>query len=354
MKTLSHCLLICLLLAACSPKAPEETTSEEMPAATAPDTGEPGVAVSGIDNRGSGAATNTGKWWAALPRPDWSNYQQISTYHPWFEVYEIMDDIFAIYEPGQFEEVISYLIVGRRQALLFDTGLGMGDIRGVVRELTKKDLLVLNSHSHYDHIGGNHQFKVILGRNLPYTRQRASGLPREQLAEYASKAWIWKPHPPNFDANNYQIKPYQFSKWIDEGQFIDLGGVSLEIVYAPGHAPDSIMLVDQNRRLMFTGDTFYPAPLYAHLEGSSFDEYADTAAKLAARATDVDYLLTAHNVPLANSDFLLYLDAAFKAISADTTPYQASGEGREYSFDGFSILTLDPPWGEDAVLLNPL
>ena len=39
--------------------------------------------------------------------------------------------VFAIYEPHQAEETISYLIVGEKQALLFDTGMGISDIRKV-------------------------------------------------------------------------------------------------------------------------------------------------------------------------------------------------------------------------------
>jgi hypothetical protein len=54
----------------------------------------------------------------------------------WFEVYRIEDGIFAIYEPGQFEEVISFLVTGDDRALLFDTGLGIGDIKRVVKQLT--------------------------------------------------------------------------------------------------------------------------------------------------------------------------------------------------------------------------
>jgi glyoxylase-like metal-dependent hydrolase (beta-lactamase superfamily II) len=47
----------------------------------------------------------------------------------WFEVYRIRPGVFAIYEPHQFEEVISYLILGSKRALLFDTGMGIGKIR---------------------------------------------------------------------------------------------------------------------------------------------------------------------------------------------------------------------------------
>ena len=81
---------------------------------------------------------------------------------------------------------------------------------------------------------------------------------------------------------------------------------------------DGIVLVDHNRRLMFTGDVFYPAPLYAHLEGSSVEEYARTAERLAAMAADVDDLLPSHNVPVASSDYLRQMDTAFKAIIAGT------------------------------------
>ncbi len=326
-------LSLCVLLIACTQEAAEEATAvavdQSMEAGT------------GIDNRGSSAETT--KWWQALPRAEWASFNRVETSHPWFEVYEIRQGIYAIYEPGQFEEVISWLILGGEQALLFDTGLGMGDIRGVVKELTELPLTVLNSHGHYDHVGGNYQFNTIIGRDLPYSSKQALGQPHDKVAEFASGDWIWQQHPPNFDPATYQIKPYQFSSWIDEGEFVDLAGVSLEVFRAPGHAPDGIVLVDHNRRLMFTGDVFYPAPLYAHLEGSSVEDYARTAERLAAMAADVDYLLTSHNVPVASSDYLPQLDAAFKAIIAGTASYDISDGAREYPFQGFSVLTGDPP-----------
>jgi glyoxylase-like metal-dependent hydrolase (beta-lactamase superfamily II) len=49
--------------------------------------------------------------------------------------------------------VISFSIVGNDFALMFDTGLGIGNMRNVVDQLTDLDIVVLNSHTHYDHIG---------------------------------------------------------------------------------------------------------------------------------------------------------------------------------------------------------
>ena len=43
--------------------------------------------------------------------------------------YKPAPGVFAIYEPHQSEETISYLIVGEMRALLFDTGMGISDLK---------------------------------------------------------------------------------------------------------------------------------------------------------------------------------------------------------------------------------
>ncbi len=74
-----------------------------------------------------------------------------------------MPGVLAIYEPHQAEETISYLILGKKMALLFDTGMGISDIRKVTGELTQLPIVVLNSHTHNDHVGGNWQFDTVYG-----------------------------------------------------------------------------------------------------------------------------------------------------------------------------------------------
>src|SRR5262249_18751078 len=98
-------------------------------------------------------------WCRALPRPEYNPLDPVRVSDPWFEVYRVDPEVFAIYEPHQAEEVISYLILGTRQAMLFDTGMGISDIQKMTAELTELPIVVLNSHSHLDHVGGNWQFK---------------------------------------------------------------------------------------------------------------------------------------------------------------------------------------------------
>ena len=289
----------------------------------------------GVQNRGS----DTGNWWDTLPRPEWSEYERVTVDDDWFEVYRILDGIFAIYEPGQFEEVISFLITGEDMALLFDTGLGIGDIRGVVDELTDLDVTVLNSHTHYDHIGGNYQFETIYAMDTEFTRGRAlNGRPHEAVAEYVGEGWIWMPLPEGFIKDEYHTHPFAISRIIAEGDVIDVGGRRLEILETPGHAPDSICLIDRQNRILFTGDTFYLAPLYAHVDGSDFEDFARSAARLAGLAGEIDIAITSHNVPIVDGEYMIALGIAFEQIKAGSVEYVVTDGNREYQFDGFSVI----------------
>ena len=249
----------------------------------------------------------------------------------------------AIYEPGQFEEVISFLVVGAERVLLFDTGLGIGDMKQAISELTDLSLTVLNSHTHYDHIGGNHQFDIILGTDTAYARENAGGKKHDEIAEFVGEGWIWKQLPAGFSPATYQIPPFSVTKTVNSGDQIDLGGRTLEVLLTPGHSPDSLCLIDRANRLLFTGDTVYRAPLYTHLQGSNFETYRETAHVLSNLTSEVDYLLPAHNEPLLPSIYLERMRDAFDSIASEAAPYKKVDGNREYRFEGFSILTKDPP-----------
>jgi glyoxylase-like metal-dependent hydrolase (beta-lactamase superfamily II) len=291
-----------------------------------------------IQDRGS----SMDNWWEALPRPAWNAFSKVLESQGWFEVYEIRPGLFAIYEPGQFEEVISYLIVGTERALLFDTGLGIGDMRAVVAELTELEPIVVNSHTHYDHVGGNYQFQTIYGAPTEYTTANARGHGHQDVAEFVGEGWIWKETPEGFERDRYESKPFTITKTIADGEVIDLGGRKLEVLLRPGHAPDALCLLDRENRLLFIGDTFYTGALYAHLPGSEFAVYRETAQRLAELRDEVDFLLPAHNEPLVTSEFLDRMRDAFDAVAASEAEFVITDGNREYSFEGFSILTPDP------------
>jgi len=182
---------------------------------------------------------------------------------PWFEVYKVAPETFAIYEPHQAEETISYLIVGTKQAVIFDTGMGIGSISKVTRQLTAKPVVVLNSHTHNDHVGGNSEFMFVYGMDTDFTRKNARGSRADAQAEIAPDQ-ICGNLPAGFNRKTYMTKPWKISRSAQDGFTINLGGRKLEIIATPGHTPDSIALIDRANGLLFTGDTYYPAPIWLY------------------------------------------------------------------------------------------
>ena len=55
---------------------------------------------------------------------------------------------------SEFRLVNAFLIEGEEKAALVDTGCGIGDLAGEVRALTDKPLIILLTHTHFDHDGG--------------------------------------------------------------------------------------------------------------------------------------------------------------------------------------------------------
>lgn len=57
---------------------------------------------------------------------------------PWFTIEQLDEDSYIISEYRHWEETHCYLLNGTRRSLLIDTGLGIGNIQGEIRNLTDK------------------------------------------------------------------------------------------------------------------------------------------------------------------------------------------------------------------------
>jgi len=281
-------------------------------------------------------------WCRALPRPEYKTLEHVSISDSWFEVYKPAPGVFAIYEPHQAEEVISYLITGEKRALLFDTGMGMSDIKKVTAELTRLPIIVLNSHTHDDHVGGNWQFDTIYGMDTEFTRKNAQGSREDAQAEIMPDQ-ICGALPGGFDAKAYATRPWKISGFLRDGQSFDLGGRALEIVATPGHTPDAIALIDRANGLLFTGDTYYPAAIWLFRPETDLDAYAVSIRRLAALAPQIKLVLGAHNIPVASPAVLPRLVSAFDALRAGKIVPKPDSPGKVlYEVDGFSFLMRAP------------
>ena len=81
---------------------------------------------------------------------------------PYVEVYQFRDNLYGLYTDSM-DGMLSqwmYLIIGPQKALLIDTGFGVGNLKGLVEDLTDgMEIIVANTHASVDHSMGNHQFE---------------------------------------------------------------------------------------------------------------------------------------------------------------------------------------------------
>jgi glyoxylase-like metal-dependent hydrolase (beta-lactamase superfamily II) len=276
-------------------------------------------------------------WCRQLPRAAYKDLTRVTVVDPWFEVYRIRPGVFAIYEPHQYEEVISYLILGQKRDVLFDTGMGISNIKKVVEELAPLPVSVVNSHTHNDHVGDNWRFTDVYGMDTDFTRQNAKGSTADAQAEIAADE-ICGQLPAAFDAHSYATKPFHISHWLHDGDKIDLGDRTLEVIATPGHTPDAIALVDRDNGLLWTGDSYYAGPIYLYRPETDLAAYVASMRKLAALAPSLKLLLPSHNVPVASPSELQRVLAAMEQVRSGKIKPVANGENWEYKFEGFSFL----------------
>ena len=281
-------------------------------------------------------------WCRALPRPEYKSLERVAVTDPWFEVYRMAPGVFALYEPHQAEEVISYLIVGTKQAALFDTGMGISDIQKVTAELTQLPIAVLNSHTHHDHVGGNWQFKDVLGMDTDFTRARARGTTAGLQDEVGPDA-ICGELPKGFDPRSYATHPWTITRWIHDGDRLDLGDRVLEILSTPGHTPDAICLLDREHGLLFTGDTYYPAPIWLFSPETDLDAYAASVQRLASLTPHLTAVLGAHNVPTASPAILPRLVSAFDEVRSGRARPTRDGGKNTYHVGEISFVLRAAP-----------
>lgn len=277
--------------------------------------------------------TEDSNWCNQALRSQFAELEEVKTSSDWFKVYQVAEDVFAIAEPYNFQEVISYLILGEDQALLFDTGMGMSSIKTTVEELTALPITILNSHTHYDHMGGNHEFNSILAMNTQFTMIRSeTGMDHSIVSHEVTPEAICLEKAQGFDTAAYHIKPFEISKHITDEYVIDLGNRKLEVIASPGHTPDAIVLLDKENGLMWTGDTFYEGPIWLFDPETDLSAYQQSLERIYRKSKGLKNVFTAHNTPVAKPVRIEQLKEAFDQIMAGKKAPKIS-EGTDHVSD---------------------
>jgi len=273
-----------------------------------------------------------------------SQPQRIAIDDDWFDVLKISEHLFAISEPRHYEHTVIYLLIGSGRAVLIDTGCGIGNLRHVVEQLTTLPVTVVNTHTHLDHLGSNHQFSEIMILDHPRSRSISrDGVPREVLFwELMRNEIVTPPWPRGFRPEEAALPPFEVSRWLNHDDVLDIGGIRLRVLKTPGEAPDHICLLDQTHRILFCGDILLNGAVWSHLDGGDISDLRGSYELLMRYYDEFDVLMPSHNAPCESKDLLPIALAASEKVLSGTVQPEAGVDpwGRHYKKYDFGRISI--------------
>lgn len=154
----------------------------------------------------------------------------------WFTIDHIDDKTHIISEYKHWEESHAYLLEGMQCSLLIDTGLGIMNLYDEVIKLTDKPIVAVATHIHWDHIGGHKYFPdFYVHEDEVNWLSGEFPLSLEQIREYVVERCQL---PVEFHIDDYEFFQGNATRVLKDGDMIEIGGRSIQVVHTPGHSPD--------------------------------------------------------------------------------------------------------------------
>jgi len=191
-----------------------------------------------------------------------------------YRYWKLYEDTYVIHY-GEAMDI--FLLLGKEKALLIDTAYGRGDLPNIV-DMLKGDceLLVVNTHGHFDHTGGNRWFpKVYMHRNAMGYANHSFG-PLDQ-------SWL-----DNMPYPDYDMIP------VEDGYVFRLGERDVEVIWTPAHCDSSLTFLDHKRRLLFSGDEFDASQANLNVY-ESVGAFLENCKRLKERESEFDFIMPNHN-----------------------------------------------------------
>lgn len=179
---------------------------------------------------------------------------------------ELEENVYIIYGNAPSSHV--YLVKGALKNVLVDTGV-KGNFPRLVEGLTKVGLkasdidLVISTHEHFDHVGGN----IFFNETALTAAHRYAATKIELQDEYVVHSAI----------HGEEIIKAKFHIWLEDRTLIDIGNYKLKIFHTPGHTSGCICIMEPFKGFVFTGDTVFADGVISKIsESGSYGDYINS------------------------------------------------------------------------------
>lgn len=175
---------------------------------------------------------------------------------------EVMNDLFFI-ERGWLNG--NHFVYRSNAPILIDTGY-ISDFNETQRLITSLGVsiddvsLIMNTHTHCDHIGGN---RIIQQKSRCGVALHRAGKHYMDTRDDWSTWWRYY---------NQEADFFDCTQILADGEMIAIGPYSFQVIYTPGHASDGIVLYNSREKILISSDTLWEsdmAVMTLRVEGST-------------------------------------------------------------------------------------
>jgi glyoxylase-like metal-dependent hydrolase (beta-lactamase superfamily II) len=150
-----------------------------------------------------------------------------------------------------------------REGVVVDPG---GDVERIIQAVSRHDLAIryiINTHGHFDHVGGNRHAVAAFGASLLIHQADAPMLDR--VADVGRMYGIQCENSPPADG------------FLVEGVEIEFGAFRMKVLHTPGHTPGGCCLYLAQENKVITGDTLFADSIgRTDLPGGSHDQLLES------------------------------------------------------------------------------
>lgn len=187
-----------------------------------------------------------------------------------------------------------FLLTGKERALLIDSGMFVKNAKEIAESLTSLPVSLLNTHADPDHIGSNEEFPTV------YMNPAECVNYRNTLGRYGDITPVW------------------------DGDILDLGGRTLEVITLPGHTPGSIAVLDTASRVLYGGDPIQDAEIFLFGQMRNIPAYLHSLRKLSRYENRFDFVYPSHGTfPLPAGIVQELIDGTERMLRNEIVPEDA-------------------------------
>lgn len=190
---------------------------------------------------------------------------------------------------------LCYLIEGSERALLIDGLSGVGSLRAFVRELTELPVTMAATHGHIDHVGAGWEYGELFIHPddiaLMYTPMHSSVERRLEFTGANPMGLEKRTEVKESDVPvAHGIKTYP----VYDGDVFDLGGTRIEVIGVPGHTYGSLVFLDREKRVIYSGDACNMNTLLNLAGSTTIEEYLESLHHFKIFQKDFDVMYGGH------------------------------------------------------------